>query len=182
MLTRLTALDGEAILPLADAKAQVRVLHEAEDDLIATFRDAAVGHVERVSGVALADADYRWTMRTFPTRIDLPMQPVTALGEVTYDDDAGESATYTGARLVGSSVYAAVNETWPYANGYAAVEFTAGLTSPDEAPELIMAAKLLLGHFYMNREAVVIGGSSTGVVALPLGVQALIDTYRQVLV
>jgi uncharacterized phiE125 gp8 family phage protein len=177
-LTRLTPLDGDAILPLADARLHLRITHTDEDSLIASLRDAAVSQVERVSGVALAESEWRWTARRFVSRVDLPMQPVTELGEVTHHDVDGEAATYTGARLIDNSAYPAVGESWPDANGYAAVAFTAGLGSTDEAPELIAAAKLLLGHLYVNREAV----SADTMSEVPLGVQALIDTYRAVLV
>jgi uncharacterized phiE125 gp8 family phage protein len=178
-LTRVTPLDGDTILPLADAKAHLRVTHNDEDALIGQLRDAAIGHVERVSGVALAEGDWLWSARRFPPRVDLPMGPVSAVGDATYLDDSGVEQTYADARLVGSSAFPAVNGSWPTAYDYAAVEFTAGLASPDEAPELIAAAKLLLGHLYENREAVNVGNIAT---ELPLGVQALIDTYRAVLV
>lgn len=178
-LTRITPLDGDTILPLADAKAHLRVTHDDEDALISSLRDAAVGHVERVSGIALAEGDWLWSMRRFPARVDLPMGPVSALGDVSYLDSEGAEQTYADARLVGSSVFPAVNGSWPTAYEQASVEFTAGLASADEAPELVAAAKLLLGHLYENREAVNVGNITT---ELPLGVQALIDTYRAVLV
>jgi uncharacterized phiE125 gp8 family phage protein len=178
-LTRLTAIAGETILPLAQAKLHVRVTHDHEDGLIGSLRDAAISQVERVSGVALAESDWRWSTRAFCSRIDLPMEPATEVSEVTYHDEDGEAATYTGARLVDGSVYPAVGESWPSANGYAAVEFTAGLASPDDAPELLAAVKLLLAHFYENRGAVSVGDSAT---ELPLGVRALIDTHLSILV
>lgn len=178
-LTRTTALDGEAILPLADCKLHLKVETEDEDALIADIRDAAILHIERVSGVILAPSDFRWTMRRFAARVDLPNGPATALGEVTYHDELGEAATYTGARLVDGAVYPAVGEIWPYANGYAAVNYTAGLASPDDAPQLLAAVKLLLGHWYANREAVNEGASNT---VLPLGVDALVQTSLKILV
>lgn len=178
-LARVSPLDGDSIISLADAKAHLRVTHDDEDALIGQLRDAAVGQVERVSGVALASGEWLWSMRWFPSRVDLPMGPVTALGDVTYYDSEGAPQTYADARLVGGSVYPAVNGVFPTAYDYAAVEFTAGLTSADEAPELVAAAKLLLGHYYANREAVAVGSSP---VELPLGVQSLIDTYRAVMV
>lgn len=178
-ITRVTPLDGDTILPLADAKAHLRVSHTSEDSLIASLRDAAIGHVERVSGVALASGDWRWTLRGFPARVDLPMRPVTALGDVKYYDADGVEQTYADARLVDGAVLPAANGVFPTAYGFASIEFTAGLASSDEAPELTAAVKLLLGHFYANREAVVTGTIAT---ELPLSVNALIDTYRAVLV
>lgn len=64
-LTRLTAIDGDTILPLVDAKLHLRVTHDEEDTLIASLRNAACEYVERVSGVALAEAEYRWEGSSF---------------------------------------------------------------------------------------------------------------------
>lgn len=178
-LTRVTPLDGDSIIPLADAKLHLRVTHDDEDSLIEALRDAAIGHVERVSGVALASGTWRWTLSRFPSRIGLPIAPVTAVGDVTYLDAGGASQTYADARLIDGCVYPAAGGSWPYAYNSVTVEFTAGLSDPGEAPELTAAAKLMLGHLYMNREAINIGNITT---ELPLGVAALIDTYRKVMV
>lgn len=181
-LIRLTPLDGDQIISLADAKAQVRVLHDREDDLIAAYRDAAVGHVERVSGVILAEGDFRWEMSSFPSRIQLPVGPVSTVDSVAYLDSDGEEADVPGTRFINGYVYPALGESWPSAYDYAAVTFTAGLGDPSYAPELIQAAKLLLSHYFNNRDAVVLGSSASSAAELPLGVQALIETYRAVLV
>lgn len=177
-LTRATLLDGDAILPLDDAKAHLRVLHDDEDDLIASLRDAAISHVERTSGVALAPSGWLWTMPRFPAWIELPMSPATELGNVTYLDSAGATQSYTGARLVGNVVYPAAGGVFPIAYMQASVSFTAGLTSPDKAPDLLAAVKIFLTHLYENRGAT----SDRPVSEIPLGVDALIQTYRQVLV
>ena len=177
-LTRVTPLAGETILSLADAKAHLRVQHDAENDLIASLRHAAVGHVERLSGVALASGTWRWSVERFTSRIELPIGPVTDVGDVTYLDAEGTEQIYADARLVNGSAYPAAGGSWPSAYERVTVEFTAGLASPSDAPELLAAAKLLLGHLYENREAV----SGQTVNEVPLGVDALIQTYRKVLV
>jgi uncharacterized phiE125 gp8 family phage protein len=176
-LTRLTPLDGEAILSLADAKAHLRVTHTDEDALIGSLRDAAVSHVERASGVALSSGNWRWTMRSFAARVDLPVRPVTALGTVSYLDASGAEQTYADARLVDGSVLPAADSSWPYAYGSATVEFTTGLTSPDDAPELIAAVKLTLTDLYENRS-----GATERPIHTNPAVTALIDTHRVVMV
>jgi len=175
-LTRLTPLDGESILSLADCKAHLRVLHNEEDAVITSLRDAAIAQVERLSGVILATADFRWTAPRFASAVCLPVRPITEIGDVAHLDDAGASVTYAGARIVSGKVYPAVGGSFPAANGQASVEFTAGVESPDEVPGLIAAVKLLLGHWFANREAT--GDEKE----LPFGVQYLIDSHRQVLV
>lgn len=177
-LTRVTALDGDTILPLADAKAHLRVRHADEDDLIASLRDAAILHVERVSGVPLEPTEFMWRMRCFRARIDLPRGPVTELGDVSYYDSEGEVQTYADARLIDGAVYPAASGSWPHAYGYAAVEFTAGLTEPSEGPDLLAAIKLLTTHFYENRSAVNVGNITS---ELPLAVHSLIGAHVAVL-
>ena len=179
-LTRVTPLDGDSIIPLADAKLHLRVTHDEEDSLIETLRDAAVSHVERASGVALSSGTWRWPLSRFPSRIELPIAPVTVVDGVTYLDAEGASQTYAGARLIGGCVYPAAGGSWPYAYNGVTVEFTAGLSDPGEAPELIAAAKLMLGHLYSNREAANAGNMISREV--PLGVRSLIGTYLAVMV
>lgn len=176
-LTRLSAIDGEAILPLDDAKLHLRVTHDSEDALIGSLRNAAIGHVERVSGVALDSSSWRWTLPRFTSRIDLPMSPVTAVDAVTYLDADGAEQTYADARLIDGQVYPAHGGSWPTAYDSVVVEFTAGLDIA-KAPELLAAVMLLLGHLYLNREATV----ADALKELPMGVDALIGTYRKVLV
>jgi uncharacterized phiE125 gp8 family phage protein len=173
-LIRLTPIDGEAILPIADCKEHLKVTHSIEDALIGSLRNAAIGYVEKTSGVALAAASFRWSMRDFPLRVTVPVRPVTALTSVTYYDAAGVVQTYSDARLIDGAVLAAAASTWPRAYG-AAVEFTAGLTSPDDAPDLIAAVKLMLTHLYQNRGAAQV----TEVYEVPLGVNALIRPSRR---
>lgn len=174
-LTRLSAIDGEAILPLEDAKAHLRVRHDDEDTLIASLRNAACEYVERVSGVALAPADYLWEGNSFSRVSALPVRPVTAIGSIAYTNGDGVSATYDGARLVNGAIFPAFNGIWPTAYGYVAVTFTAGGTAPDD---LVAAVKLMLTHLFENRSAVQANGSPA---ELPLGVDALIQTYRRVM-
>lgn len=178
-LTRLDPIDGETILPVADAKEHLGVRHTEHDTMIGQMRDGAIAYVERAACMSFAPADFQWTSRCFPARIDLPIGPVTALGAVEHYDADGASSTYVGARLVNGSVIPVVGGVFPDANGYASITFTAGLANPTDAPDLLDAVKLIIGHRYRNREAVNIGNIVT---ELPLGVDALIQTHREVMV
>ena len=173
-LLRLTPIDGDAIIPLAEAKAHLRVLDDIEDATISALRDAAIGHIERLSGTALAQASFRWTLRSFPCRVQLPVGPVTTLDGTFYRDSDGIEQEYANAALIDGWAYPAIGGSWPETNDLAAFEFTAGLIAPEEAPELLAAAKLMLTHLFENR------GATTPVATteLPLGVAALINTHR----
>lgn len=141
-LTRVTPLDGDTILPLADAKASAHITHDDDDAVLTGFRDAALAHTERAAGISLDESDWLWTMRAFPSRVELPMGPVTALGDVTYYDADGVSQTYADARLIGSYVYPAAGSTFPTAHDYASVAFTAGPPSDADLAVLIVAAQI----------------------------------------
>ena len=144
MLTRLTPLNGEAILPLDECKIHLQITHSDEDVVLRAMRDAAISHVERVSGVALALGDYRWTLPRFTGALSLPVRPVHALTSVSYTDAAGAAATYPDARLMDGAIYPASGAAWPYAAGYVSVVFEAGLQDPSDEPGLLQAALMQL--------------------------------------
>lgn len=175
MLRRLTPLNGDAILSLADAKTQCRVLHDDDDADIVAYRNAAVAHVERVSGVILAPADFEWTGWSFPG--ELPVRPVTSVA-VSYSGADGVPVACAGAQYVGDRLLPAPGEAWPYTYRGVKVAFTAGLTSPNDAPDLLAAVRLMVGHLYANREAV----TDRTVNEVPLAVDALIQSHRRVMV
>jgi uncharacterized phiE125 gp8 family phage protein len=138
-LTRITPLDGEAIIPLETIKFQAHITHAIEDATLAAFRDAAVGQVENASGFALAEAQFRWTMPRFATRIALPVRPVVSVDAITYTDAGGIDQAYTGARLLGYDVLPLASEAWPTAYGQVSVTFTAGPPPPDKLAILLAA-------------------------------------------
>lgn len=75
MLRLVTAATEEPVT-LAEARAQLAVLHSAHDAMIDSLITAARELVERLTGYALAEASYEWTPeggRTEP----LPILPAT---------------------------------------------------------------------------------------------------------
>lgn len=139
-LTRLSALAGEAILPLASVKASAHITHNSDDAILATFRDAALADVERRSGVAIGVAQFRWDVPRFAGKIELPMRPVVSVEGVVYNDGDGVEQTYAGARMVNGSVYPAAPGSWPIAYDYVGVTFTAGPPASDQLAVLIASA------------------------------------------
>ena len=170
MLTRLTSRNGNAVLPLEDCKEYLRVTHSDEDGQIGRLRDAAIAEVERVSGVALSQADFRWTLPRFTAAITLPVRPVIEVLDVTYESGEGV-AIYSGWRLSQGKVLPALNQGWPVARGFAAVDFSAGLLDPSDEPDLIASVLRLLAHFHDNRSSEV-----------PRGLTREIISHRQVLI
>ena len=58
------------------------------------------------------------------------------------------------------------------------VTYTAGYAAGEEPQSLIQAMLLLVGHFYANREAVTLGGTSSAPQEVPLAVESLCNQHR----
>lgn len=175
MLRRLTPLDGDTILPLADAKAHLRVRHSEEDALIASLRDAAIVHVERAAGVSLAVSTFTWTAARFAGGIELPVRPVVSVASTSYLDSAGEAQPYASARLVNGAVYPAAGGSWPSSYGSVTVTFTAGYDDAAKAPDLLAAVKVKLQALYDRDQ-----GSGSGD-HFERAIDSLVAPYRDIL-
>ena len=69
----------------------------------------------------------------------------------------------------------ALNAAWPTSYGPVTVTFTAGYTDANRPRGLVQAAKMMLAHLYIQREAV-ISGTISG--EAPLGFRFFCDQYR----
>lgn len=176
---------GETILPLARAKAHLRVVANDEDELIGILRDAALEMVERYTNLRLLFAsgaeDMTVTCEGFAARLPVGRGPigtidVTGIDYVDADGAAASLAAGAWRVLADGFVAPQVGTSWPTSYGPVSISFQAGYATPAEIPAgLIAAALLFLGHLYSNREAVV----ETGLTGeLPLGFGALTDAHR----
>lgn len=177
---------GEALLPLAECKAHLKVLHDDEDALIGALRDAAIEFVERYCSVKLGPVEgLTWRAEGLPSRagdaIDLAVHPVSAVTAVGWLDSdgvevAGAPSDY---RVAGRSLLRLVpGGAWPSGvSGGVVVTFDAGYPEGEAPPMLLQAAKLMLGHLYLNREAVIVGTISG---EAPFGVTSLCAPFRPV--
>lgn len=182
-LTALEPIDADAVLPLADAKVQLRVDGDDDDPLIQALTLSAIDWVERYAGVALCRRQFRWVGEGFPATMRLPMRPVVSVDTVAYLDSAGaeQSLVAPAWRVSGDAVVAGPGVSWPSTlsgAGAASVTFTAGYGDVlAEAPALHSAVRMLLGDLYKFRESTLVGATS---VEVPFGVINLCSSYRQV--
>ena len=152
---------------LAEAKAQLRVDIDADDDLITGLITAARQMVEQVTRRALLSQDWELRLEKFPGEsvIELPLAPLQSVSAITYIDKLNVSHTLAAstyqvdAASTPGRVALVEGESWPgdtlRALGGVQIAFTAGWTSADAVPQAIRQALLLLvGHLYENREAV----------------------------
>jgi uncharacterized phiE125 gp8 family phage protein len=159
-----------------------------EDDLVSALITAAREYCEGFTGRALAEQTLEAYPPCFPrmNEVELPCPPLQSVTSVKYTDIDGNETTMTEGTdyivdtdsTVGRIVlpYA---ETWPTAALYTVnpikIRYVAGYTT---VPRSIKQAMLLLiGHWYANREAVLVG-QGTMSKEIEFAVKALLSMHR----
>jgi len=177
-------------LTATEAKAHLRVDYSTDDTLIASLIVAAREYVEQITGRALLTQTWDLFLDRFSGReIDIPCSPLISVTSVKYIDTAGSEQTlstddYTVRTY--SSHYGEVglnfDADWPSTRRIedaVYIRFVAGYGATSASvPQAIRQAMLMLvGHWYENRESVVIGGRITAT-EVPMAVTALLQPHR----
>jgi uncharacterized phiE125 gp8 family phage protein len=177
-LTLITAPTFEPVT-LAMAKAHVRVDTSDEDTLITAMVTAARAYLEGMSGRAIGAQTLRLDLAEFPEvsrsnpfgAILVPRPPLASVTSIQYYDTAGTLQTLSPsayqvntARQPGE-VRVAPGGDWPNVQDdrVAAVQVTyvAGEATADAIdPRIKQAVLLLVGHWYEQRETVLVGSIS----------------------
>ncbi len=172
---------------LAELKAHVRQDLTADDVIIAALGVAARQWFEKALDRQLVTATWRVKLPRFTGWwIELPYPPLRSVGSITYKDAGLVTQT------VSASTYDVVTSRTPGLvqpkNGLAwppsgidpeavTITFDAGYGAAAAVSDLIKAGiKLLVGHWYANREAV--GGSQTQVPMAVDFIAAAARAYR----
>ena len=171
---------GEALLPLADAKAWCRVLHDDDDDLIAALRDAAIDMVEQYANLRMGPCTgMTATFAGFGPAMRIGIGPAATLSitGIDYVDGVGAPQVLGAGAwyLSGGALYPHRDTQWPALARDAVVTFDVGYPTGACPAALIMAAKMFVAHLYVHREAVITGTISE---EIPLGFMALCSRYR----
>lgn len=178
------------IVSLVEMKEHLVVEHTADDDLIESIVKAVTDSFDGPNGVmgrALRTQTWYLYLDAFQDEIVLPLPPLVSVTEITYTDNDGATQTLAGsvyqasARNGVSFIQRAYNQSWPSVRGdrdCVRIEFVCGYGAIEVPAAIKQAAKLLGGHFYATREAVVISRDVAAVV--PMTVDALLAPYRVV--
>jgi uncharacterized phiE125 gp8 family phage protein len=181
-----------APLTVAELKTHLRVDNSDEDALIASLGEAARDYVERHTSVILCSRSFYLEADGFPSErndIVLPIGPVTAVTQVGWRPVGGDTVQVgtvntdyrASSNLTPLRIRLPVLKTeWPrteVATDAVQITVVAGYASAAEVPEMAKhAIRLMVGHWYENREAVVNGTISTDV---KFTVEALLGTMKQ---
>lgn len=189
MLELITPPEADPV-SVAEIKAHLRIEHDDEDALLATYVRSATAMLDGPAGMlgrCLMAQTWRLTVEGSPRVIPLPLPPCLVVERVLHGvpgetEHVVEPDHYavTGLRsLDGARVRLRPGIDWPdLEDGTSlAVEFTAGYGSAAAVPEdLRQAIRLLAGHLYENREQVVLGGGTLQ--GLPLGALDSVRNHR----
>lgn len=186
MSYKLTTAPAFEPLTLQETKDHLRVDHNDEDALISELIKSARQYVEGLTRRPLITQSWTYYADDFDYDIELKanLQSVTSINYIDTDGNSQllDAANYSVDTVADVGVvYPAYGLAWPYArcvNNSVAIEFIAGYGVADDVPAPIKQAMLLLiGHFYQNRESVMVGVSVTDT---PMAVDMLLNSYRVV--
>lgn len=176
-LSLVTAPTAEP-LTLPEAKAHLRVDFSDEDQYITDLIASARRHLERKLDRTFLPTSWRLSMDYFPPwEIRLPRPPLVSITSVTYAAATdGTSTTHASSNYSGDAysepgrLTPVYNQVWPavriqansvaivYVGGYGSTNALALANLPGTIKH---AMKLLVAHWYANREPVNIGNIVT---------------------
>jgi uncharacterized phiE125 gp8 family phage protein len=175
-------------LTLSEAKAQCRVDITTDDALLATLISVSRDTCERIAWRAFLTQTIELWLDAWPASnaIALPRPPLQSVTKVEYYDTADVKSTLSSTIYSVDTIsepgklWLKYNQTWPATSlrehNAICVTYVAGWTNPVDVPQSARQAMLLLiGHWYENRESVLIGTISK---PLEFGVQALLGVNR----
>jgi uncharacterized phiE125 gp8 family phage protein len=181
-----TAAASEPVT-LSEAKLHCRVDHSDEDALITSLISVAREFAERSTGRTLAQRTFTMSMTAFPDAgLDIIVQrsPLISVQSVNYYDSTGTNTLMVAntdyrvrtTTMPGRISLPVTGTTWPVtsvADDAVRIAYTAGGSVPAMAKQAML---MLIGHWYENRESVVVGdGSST---AVHVASRALLESMR----
>jgi uncharacterized phiE125 gp8 family phage protein len=147
---------------LAEAQAHCRSIDDtAENATLTALIIAAREYCEQYTRRALAPQTIELYLDYFSTDIYLPLPPVTAVTSIIYTDYLGVATTVSASDyivdLINNRIIPAYDKTWPaftpYATNPIKITYVAGYTAATVPKAVKQAILLLVGHWYINREA-----------------------------
>lgn len=170
---------GEEALPLAEAKAFLRIGHDGEDTLVTELIASARARLEEVSGLALITRTLRASWTRWPGALTGPgialrPGPVSGLDAVRIIDADGGESDVTGRFALEGNRLRVKPQSWAPPipiGGRVEVDFQAGFGAAEDLPkDLFQALKLILLQAYRR----------DGEAGLPPEAQAIIAARREV--
>lgn len=173
-------------LTIEEAKLHLRVDAEDENTAIAALIQSAREYVENFTGRQLITATYQWSLDAFVGVLYLPKPPLQSVTTVAYTDGDGNGQTVSSANYQVDTasqpgrVVPSYSKTWPTTRNElnaVVVTYKAGYgdTALNVPEQYKTAMKLLIGHWFENREAIITGMAAK---ETPLAADAVLSPFR----
>lgn len=181
--------DSEPI-SVEEAKLHLRVDDDSDDSLIESLIITARDWIEQICNAALLTQTIVLQLDEWPVddEFEMPRYPLRTVTSISYVDEDGTSHSMDTSNLIidtrskpGRLILKA-DADWPsetlQRKAGITVTYTAGFGSAADVPAIVVhAMKLLIGHWYENRELTVVG-SGVNVTQLPFSVQNLLSNLK----
>lgn len=176
------------VVDLDTLKEHVRVDYSItdQDQVLQTYLDAATTWLEDYTGRSMTTQTWQLSACDFPVRLWLPRAaPLASVTFVKYYRATTlttlSASVYTVPAFSEPAYLGLVDgQTWPAVDtrdDAVQIEYVTGATTADAVPApLRQAVQLVAGHWFANREEVVVSGAVPK--RLPMAVEALCAPYR----
>ena len=178
-------------LQVEEVKTHARIFIANDDLYIKNLITLAREYCETICNRALLTSTWELYLRSFPPSdtIYIPKGQLQAVNSLTYYDVSSNPATFSSALYDVDTVSEpgclrlGYQRVWPILvlrpTNAVVLNFTAGWTSAAAVPMQIKQAMLLLAaHWYENREAIIVGRTTTISSELKYTVDALLANWR----
>lgn len=176
-------------ISLAQAKSQCRVDITDDDIYILGLVEGATELVQTITRRALITQTWDWVFDAFPSSRELivPLPPLQSVTSVKYYDEDDTEATMSSDDYIVDTdtepgrIVLRNDASWPSTTLRAArgviMRFVAGYGDDEEDVPMPIrnAIKLIVGHYYENREATAGVGNMQ---IIPMGVDLLLWNYK----
>ncbi len=174
---------------LYEVKSHLRVPHDLdeEDTLIVSQMQAAREYCEKYQGTAFMEQSFLLVFDSIPSSpIELPRPPLNSVQRIQFRDKDGDLEEWDNTNyfvdvdfVPGRVIFLESPPTDIFTASVCHIDYTAGYATPEDVPEAYKAAiKLLVGHLYDNREAVIVGARIPR--EMLMAVEALLGQDRMV--
>jgi uncharacterized phiE125 gp8 family phage protein len=179
----ITGTANEAsIVSTADLKTFLRVDHSDEDTLIESIRSAAIEYVQNYCNVQLGDVTAVMYLDNFKGTWEIPIGPVRSITSIVYNNTPSTTLTLATSQYYSDLKRKPARITTispptvhPDTSNGVQVTMELGYLEAEVPDGLVHAVKLLVAHFYENRNIVVVGTISSEV---PNLIHSLLNPYR----
>ena len=175
-------------ISIAEAKRHMRVEHSDDDIFIGSLIQVAVNYVDATGALGKGMITQTWSEYFGPnlSTVRLSLGPVQSVSSIQYYDanNTLQTDTLSNYYVIGTkgyiTIYPKSGYTWPTVfNREDAIKITYVIGFGDTAasvPATVKhALKMLVAHYYENRENELIGVNSK---TIPYGIDALLNTER----